>query len=379
MKKTFFTLISTVLFVFFGTTILSAQDYSKIDERARRIPVPGNGDVEQLAKALTEGCTTEKEKARSFFVWVSEHIHYDIELRENKDEISREKRKQLQEPQQVLKRKKAVCEGYTQLYNALCASAGMKALLVGGTSKNEKGTVSRVGHAWSLVCADGEWGLVDATWGSGVVDADEGKYVEKLNDKYFFPAPETLIADHYPNDPLYQCLENPVDFSTFKAGSIPKKSQGQPMPGYAHLADSLLAVYSRDSSQLMYFAGKRALQVNPKNNYGAWALGKYYFNQADKDQEQYRQALQDLKPVDYYPKESWFDAQLPLLKHWEAMLLQSQAAMKNATEADNYSRNVQSLRQSVERGLNICQQVLSDNPRLKAQVKKGVRVKMMPN
>ncbi len=50
----------------------SAQtDFSQVDERARKVDFPKKQDVAQLAADLTTGLTTETEKARAIFVWIT--------------------------------------------------------------------------------------------------------------------------------------------------------------------------------------------------------------------------------------------------------------------------------------------------------------------
>lgn len=360
---------------------LCAQNFSKIDAYARSIPVPKKPDVKKLAEALVVGCTNEKEKARSFFAWISENIHYDIRLKDDKD-VNPEKRQSLQSPEKVIKRKKAVCEGYTNLFNALCSSVGIRALEVDGITKNQRGNVSRKGHSWSLIRADGQWGLVDPTWGAGVVGTDDGKYHEQLNDQLFFASAEILIENHYPNDPLFQCLPNPLTLEDFKLPTTKlkevraKQSGSAATPGFEYIQDSLSAISSIDSGLYLFAAGQRSLRVNPKSNFGSWALGKYYFQRTVIAEDRYFQAIKDLKPLNYYPAADWFDAQIPILKDWESLASTCLEVVKKASGQDNYSKQVHSVRQNAQRSLSSCRSILKENPRLKANVKKGVRVKM---
>ncbi len=374
-----FCLVLSFLFI---ASQLPAQDFSKTDEQARKIEAPENNDVASLAKALSVGCQNEQEKARSFFVWVAENIHYDVQLFEDKDDVSREKRKAMQTPEKVIKRKKGVCEGYTNLYNALCSSIGIRALAVPGVTKNQKGNVSQFGHNWSLICADGKWGLVDATWGAGIVNMNDGKYHKKLNDLFFFARPETLLEDHYPNDPLFQCMANPLSLNEFelsglklKAALSNKNSDG-PTPGFGNISDSLSAIFPFDSAQYLFNSGHRALQVNPNNNYGSWSVGSFYYQHASMCRNQFFQSIKDLAPLDHYPKLEWFEEQLPVLKNWEAYSKKCLEALKNASGQDSYSRFVLHLRQNAQNSLAGSAQAIEQNQRLKAAVKNGVRVKM---
>ena len=378
-----FSIFFTLLFATSYSNNLSAQDYTKIDAHARSVPPPKNQDIKALAIALTEGCKTEKEKARSFFVWMAENIHYDVKLLENTGSVSPAKRHDWQDAEQVLKREKGLCEGYTNLFNALCQSVGIQSVAVGGVSRNERGTVSGLGHAWNLIIADGQWGLIDPTWGAGFVDTDNGKYREHLNDEFFFANPEKLLEDHYPNDPLFQCLPTPLSFTEFKSSPqklaeiMDQKRNERPAPGFEHFGDTLKALFPFDSTEYLFGAGQRSLQINPGSNYGSWALGEYYYQQSVQARKAYFQAIKDLKPVNYYPSPAWFDKQVPTLKNWEAHSAHCLEILKNASGRDDYSRDVQFLRKMAQFGLDGSRKEIEDNKRLKRSVLGGVRVQLM--
>lgn len=53
-------------------------------------------------------------------------------------------------------------------------------------------------HAWNAVKFDGNYYLVDATWGSG--SSKDGKYEKKLDNFYFFTDPDIFIESHFPKD-----------------------------------------------------------------------------------------------------------------------------------------------------------------------------------
>jgi transglutaminase/protease-like cytokinesis protein 3 len=164
--------LRTVILVFVSLSSLFSQNYATVDAHARNSKAHRNLKVNELAFSLSAPCNTEKEKVRAFFVWIADNIRYDINTFQDRKEMDPEERAELQMPQQVIKRKKAVCMGYTKLLNELCNAVGIKAIFVGGQTKNHTGRISRTTHAWSLVRADGQWGLIDATWGSGSIDIE---------------------------------------------------------------------------------------------------------------------------------------------------------------------------------------------------------------
>lgn len=253
-----------------------AQDFSKIDEKARATPFPKNDDVAALATSLTTGLFTEKEKARAIYVWIAEHIRYDIKTFEDVQDRDFAKVAKRIEPAAVLKRQKGICEGYAALFGALCQSAGLTCLKVDGQTKSPKGRVEATGHAWNLVRADGEWGLVDATWGAGDVDMEARKYTKRFQDYFFFAKPESLVADHFPADPLFQLLACPVGFDFFKKnGKHPAPPCEKAADGFGQLRDSLDRHAALGPDEQKLAAAHRMLRLDPQSDDGSLALGVF--------------------------------------------------------------------------------------------------------
>lgn len=272
-------------FIFVSAIGLSAQNFATADEQARATPFPKKQDLTVLAQALGKGLETEKEKVRAFYVWIAANIEYDIKTFENRKEIEQEEWLAMQAPQQVLRSKRAVCDGYSNLLVALCKSSHIAAFKVAGYVKNSKGRVAKASHAWVLVRADGHWGLVDPTWGAGDVDADEGKYTKRFKEDFFFTDPNTLILDHYPEDPLFQLLPIPLRLEEFKKDrvamllTLKERSSQPPHPEYASITDSLNAYATLDSSNQFFHSCLRTLRADSTSAKGQYGLALLQFNQ----------------------------------------------------------------------------------------------------
>ncbi len=59
---------------------------------------------------------------------------------------------------------KAVCEGYSRLFQYLCYQAGINSTIVNGTSEGQA-------HAWNAVKLEGDWYHIDTTWDDGSTSA----------------------------------------------------------------------------------------------------------------------------------------------------------------------------------------------------------------
>ena len=350
------TMTSIKIFIctFFTVLFFTArsQGYAAIDERARSIPFPKDRNIRNLALTLSEGCTTEKEKVRAYFVWICENIKYDIKTFENGKEMDPEKRKALNDPENVLKNRKGVCEGYSNLFVALCGEVNIKALKVAGLSKNTAGKVSRGGHAWCMVRTDGQWGLTDPTWGAGDVDLDAGKYEKRFKERYFLSTPEAMILEHYPLDPLFQMLPNPLTLEEFKQNDIKstlaQKQSGKPRAGFDNITDSINVFVSLDSTEMLNRAGTRILSVEPNSNVGLYNVGMYHFRLASQHLDAYKNQLIDLQSSRKPITAAWCDQQIAHLDSAKSKFQKSMEITDRSTVNDTYSAGIKMLRRNTQ-------------------------------
>ncbi len=124
-------------------------------------------DTSNLAVLITKPFKTELEKARAIFMWLNKNIKYDYDgLANNKFTV---------EVPDVLRKRVAVCDGYSRLFYYLCSGAGI-------TSEYLHGLTPLGLHAWNAVRIDKKWYLIDATWGQ----------------RYFLMKPDIFFQDHFP-------------------------------------------------------------------------------------------------------------------------------------------------------------------------------------
>ncbi len=177
---------------------LSLANADALDRQVAQLNYSG-ASVQELADLIAPLGTSETEKARLIYSWITQHITYDVSL--SRDDLS---------PEGVLERRTTICSGYANLFQALAQALGIKAVIVEGYAKGVGGIVGedpKYNHAWNAVNLDGAWFLVDTTWGAGNVTSD--KFQAKFNPFYFAPPPDQLIYTHYPAEPQWQ-LFNPV-------------------------------------------------------------------------------------------------------------------------------------------------------------------------
>ncbi|MEM9509284.1 MAG: transglutaminase domain-containing protein [Cyanobacteria bacterium P01_E01_bin.35] len=179
------------------------QDLTKIDLLAKNLNYSGTS-VEELATLLAQNAITETEKARIIYAWITQHIAYDLTA--YNDAVYNDKYPDV-EAETVLRDRQTICSGYSNLYFALAEAMNLESAIVIGHAKGATPNLERfqdVNHSWNAVRIDGEWYLLDATWGAGsIVD---GQFSFEYKPYYFATAPEELINHHFPKDLGWQLL-----------------------------------------------------------------------------------------------------------------------------------------------------------------------------
>ncbi len=187
--------------------------YEEIDRHALNAPSSAEGTVQGLAAYLIEPAKNDREKARAIFRWITENIDYNVEVffKGGSGATNSE---------DVLKSRKSVCYGYSDLFLSLAREAGLEAVRISGYGKGYgyqpgKNVSGPANHAWNAVKINGSWYLMDSTWGAGYVSGD-GKYVRKFDDHFFMTPPSQFIYSHFPEDAQWQLLDQPVSKQEFE-------------------------------------------------------------------------------------------------------------------------------------------------------------------
>lgn len=108
----------------------------------------------------------------------------------------------------VLARGTASCQGYTNLYQALGEALGLEVVTIIGKSRSAGVQFDKSPHAWNAVKLNGQWILVDPTWGAG--DMFGLDFNPDYNPAWFAVPPRIFAEDHIPSDAKWQLLERPV-------------------------------------------------------------------------------------------------------------------------------------------------------------------------
>ncbi|KXS09574.1 hypothetical protein M427DRAFT_63868 [Gonapodya prolifera JEL478] len=213
----------------FGKADVKSFDYSQIDKFARAVPVNATTSVKQLASYLWASVPRGGQFTslpapsnnivpfiRAVYTWTATNIKYDIRWFTQRSALPP------QTADLVLKNRIGVCEGYSNLFVALCIAAGMGADVVEkkiGAAKdvtfapghvfltrNKEGKPT--GHAWNSVSLNGRPFMIDSTWGAGTVGVGPKGYMFEpgFQPFYFLMDPREAIYTHFPSNPVDQNL-----------------------------------------------------------------------------------------------------------------------------------------------------------------------------
>lgn len=210
-----------LIFLFINIIFLQfslAQKYSAVDNIV--LKYPKNFDsTEELAERIEKDFNSDYDKARAIYSWIAFNIKYDYNAFLNpprmqsfsyRNEAEKQRKiKQFNDNilQSAFKSRKAVCEGFTLLFQHLTSLVGIKSEIVRGDSKTrlvdigKKETTSN--HAWNTVILGGKWRLIDVTWGQGYYDSTKGRMVKDFDPIYFDTDPDYFFAKHFPDSGSY--------------------------------------------------------------------------------------------------------------------------------------------------------------------------------
>ncbi|MFH0867229.1 MAG: transglutaminase domain-containing protein [Bacteroidota bacterium] len=202
------------------------------------LPVFRTTGPERLSEHITKGITNDSDKIVAIHKWITNNIKYDVKkwLNFNYDPVPLNK---------VLKKRKANCLGYSELFNEVCKYAGINSVKVTGYVKDMN--IDIVDdfyldeHAWNAVLLDKKWKFADDCWDAGHIEYSKitffghivklvtfGKkviikykprFVKDPSDDYFLKNGNQYKHDHIALNPLWQLMEPNITINQFKTDS----------------------------------------------------------------------------------------------------------------------------------------------------------------
>lgn len=213
-----------ILIVAVSLSIISiAQEkenkFAAVDSFARKVKY--KNDLTNMTNELTNRYPDQLQKARAIFRWITENIAYDYKYvnkytKRNKepkaykckgDEDCEAKRIawEIKYIDNVLKKNKAICQGYSMLFKKMCDIAGIQSEIVPGYVRTEYyqvGSAGSMDHSWNVILIDSAYYLLDPTWAAGACTKnEEGKllsYIKEFDEYYWMTPPSDFARNHFP-------------------------------------------------------------------------------------------------------------------------------------------------------------------------------------
>jgi len=175
------------------------RDVSKED--MERVFVEPETVLPKVVSSLMRGISDPFLKTKILHDWICDNIALDTEMYFSGKITA-------QDYVSVLKKKKAVCSGYTELYNKMCTLAGIESIGINGYHYYDKGNgdSAKLGidtnHAWNAVYLVDKWYLADVTLDAGIIAGET--FVKQYSTEWFFIEPRSFLYSHLPEDEAYQ-------------------------------------------------------------------------------------------------------------------------------------------------------------------------------
>jgi len=199
------------------------SEFKEVDERAISVAQEDQATFTDLVRQLVGNCTSDVEKARTIFRWITV---------KNLNSIMFEEAQRGDTPMGLLRGIKFGTESYHVLFKRLCSYAGLHCVVVKGYSKSAgyqpgvKFEDNRFRNSWNAVYVAQAWRFVQCNWGArhlvnakevpkpGKAKSDSLRY--EYDDHYFLTDPKQFIYEFFPLQPEWQLLKDPVTLNQFE-------------------------------------------------------------------------------------------------------------------------------------------------------------------
>lgn len=205
----------TLLFLFLCINIYS-QNFEKVDTKVRNYP--RFSKVENLANQIKKDFSSDEDKVRAAFIWLTKNIRYNLKILYNPKKRSysfsySSEQEKLQKQQAVMdklvaatfRNKTGVCEEYAQSFKKICDLLNIEATVISGNVRNDANDIGKVtddtNHAWNAVKLNNKWQILDATWAAG--HEYNRRWIRAYNE-YFYNIPkDKIFKTHFPEDRVW--------------------------------------------------------------------------------------------------------------------------------------------------------------------------------
>lgn len=197
-------------------TVYDKWDFTGADSVAATVKYRHN--IIKLAEDLGRPFSKDIFKARAIFRWITNNIAYDYRFINKGDDLERPDcgdrfdcptilyKWENDYLERILKKKRAIADGYAKLFKRLCELNYIQSEVIPGYARTrpyQVGNSMGVNHAWNAVLIDTAWYYVDAAWAAGDIVEDEETgllvgFEKNYHNYYWLSSFERFSRNHYP-------------------------------------------------------------------------------------------------------------------------------------------------------------------------------------
>ncbi|MFZ3110536.1 MAG: transglutaminase domain-containing protein [Rectinemataceae bacterium] len=178
----------------------------KLQAAAFRNPATG---LKDLTAALVGQEKDSFMKIKLIHDWICVNISYDVAMLKNQFAAD-------QDIEHVMNSRKAVCSGYSRVFQAMAEFAGIPCVIVSGYTKNQagsRGLTAGNSHAWNIVQINGGRYIVDTTFDAGHVK--DWIFVRRYSTDNLFVDPQVSLYMRYPKQDEQRLVAHPISPEEF--------------------------------------------------------------------------------------------------------------------------------------------------------------------
>jgi len=165
--------------------------------------------LREFTAQLVKGESDPYMKIKLIHDWITLSVSYDVPMLKREAVTG-------QDVRTVLASRKAVCSGYSKLFETMASAVGFETKTIHGWARGLSGNFEfnlRNSHAWNMVNISGRWLFVDTTFDAGAFT--DGRYEQRYSTDYLFADPMQMQYTHFPENPADQLVTRPIDRSRF--------------------------------------------------------------------------------------------------------------------------------------------------------------------
>ncbi|BAX79512.1 transglutaminase domain-containing protein [Labilibaculum antarcticum] len=240
--------------------------YGNIDRYVKRTPDSLSQNIVLLHNYLVAPAESNEDKIRAFYMWIITNIKYEdqVELMYDSNLLFYMGSNNCSSPVCVLKKGKAVCEGFSKLFQFFCTYSGLESYTIGGYISKNGALQDRATHSWNVVKINDEWRFFDLSWANAILHHSG---IKSKTNEFYMVSPEEFIVSHLPIIPMWQFLNTPISIQIFNAGEEPIKKYMNSAPANYNYTDTLIQFNRMSGANKRLKTAHEIYRTNPNNKF----------------------------------------------------------------------------------------------------------------